>query len=102
MTRDTSPGSPQECEVLCGKGLSLRSTPLSGSPNHSEYPRYAQRIRHRYAPFLAFLPPAKLTLTLVMYWLFGLMDVKKLFIRHNLNAVGITCLSQQDQGVRLS
>ena len=63
MTRDTSPGSPQECEVLCGKGLSLRSTPLSGSPNHSEYPRYAQRIRHRYAPFLAFLPPAKLTLT---------------------------------------
>jgi [glutamine synthetase] adenylyltransferase / [glutamine synthetase]-adenylyl-L-tyrosine phosphorylase len=63
MTRDASAGSPQECEVLCGGGLSLPSTPLSGAANSSDYPRYAQRVRHRYGSFLAFLPATDLTLT---------------------------------------
>ncbi len=63
MTPDTSPSSPQECEVMCDKGLSLSSEPLSGSPNYSGYPRYAQRVRHRYGPLLACLPATDLTLT---------------------------------------
>jgi [glutamine synthetase] adenylyltransferase / [glutamine synthetase]-adenylyl-L-tyrosine phosphorylase len=63
MTRDASPSSPQECEVLCDKGLSVPSAPLSGSAKHSDYPRYAQRVRLRYAPYLASLPPAELTLS---------------------------------------
>ena len=63
MTRDTRPSSSQECEVLCGEGLSCPPVPLSGTPNSSDHPRYAQRVRHRYAPFLAFLPTQGLTLT---------------------------------------
>jgi [glutamine synthetase] adenylyltransferase / [glutamine synthetase]-adenylyl-L-tyrosine phosphorylase len=63
MTRDTRLGSPQECEVLCSKGLSLASAPLVNGSKHSDYARYAQRVRQRYAPYLAFLPPAALTLS---------------------------------------
>jgi [glutamine synthetase] adenylyltransferase / [glutamine synthetase]-adenylyl-L-tyrosine phosphorylase len=63
MTRETRLGSPQECEVLCSNGLSLPLAPLSGTSRHSDYARYAQRVRYRYAPYLAFLPQAELTLT---------------------------------------
>ncbi len=63
MTRDASPRSPQECEVLCGGRLSLPSTLHSGTSKNSDYPRYAQRVRHRYAAFLDFLPATGLTLS---------------------------------------
>jgi [glutamine synthetase] adenylyltransferase / [glutamine synthetase]-adenylyl-L-tyrosine phosphorylase len=65
MTRDTRLGSPQECEVLCSKGLSLFSAPRSGISNHSDYARYAQRVRQRYVHYLVFLPPTELTLSTI-------------------------------------
>ena len=56
MTRTTQPSSALECEVLCG---TAQTALLSSHPTHqrpSDYPRYSQRVRRRYADWLGFLP----------------------------------------------
>jgi [glutamine synthetase] adenylyltransferase / [glutamine synthetase]-adenylyl-L-tyrosine phosphorylase len=66
MTRRQQIGSPQGCEVLCGETQTMDlPTHLSSSPALppalSHYPRYAQRVRRRYAGSLAFLPAGAIT-----------------------------------------
>jgi [glutamine synthetase] adenylyltransferase / [glutamine synthetase]-adenylyl-L-tyrosine phosphorylase len=61
MTRDVSPSSLQDCEVLCGAALSALPKELSGASKSSDYPRYAKQVRLRNATFLGFLPASELT-----------------------------------------
>jgi [glutamine synthetase] adenylyltransferase / [glutamine synthetase]-adenylyl-L-tyrosine phosphorylase len=65
MTRNAGPGSLEGCEVLCTTAQTMPSTAVSGTSTLSDYSRYAQRVRLRYAGFAAFLPDSPLTLGVV-------------------------------------
>lgn len=65
MTRGTQLGSMQPCEVLCSKGQNASSARPIVTSNCSDHSRYAQRVRLRYADFLAFLPPGTVDLALL-------------------------------------
>ena len=60
MTRSAPLGSVQECEVLCTNTPTSPNEPrfaASASQDRlSDYPRYAQRVRRRYADLLNYLP----------------------------------------------
>jgi [glutamine synthetase] adenylyltransferase / [glutamine synthetase]-adenylyl-L-tyrosine phosphorylase len=61
MTRNAGPGSPPGCEVLCTTAQTTLSGPLFQGARPSDFARYAQRVRLRYAEFLEFLPEVTLT-----------------------------------------
>ena len=57
MTRSVQLGSPEGGEVLCPTAQNPASLPHPVS----NYPRYAQRVRRRYADHLTYLPQGALT-----------------------------------------
>ena len=65
MTRNAAPGSPPGCEVLCTAAQTVPSSTLFQGAPPSDYARYAQRVRLRYAQFLSFLPDTECTLAVL-------------------------------------
>ncbi len=61
MTPTADPSSKLECEVLCGTAQTLASCLLNAPAQVSDYTRYSQRVRRRYADWLRFLPPGPIT-----------------------------------------
>ncbi len=61
MTPTADPSSTRECEVLCGTAQTGPSSVAQAPVSLSDYARYSQRVRRRYADWLGFLPAGQAT-----------------------------------------